>query len=102
MITLPSKFQPRDKVGLQQLIDLLCAARDGRVVKVSFLEGKVKYDLHIPLHGEGNDVRGYFRLANIDAAYVHPPIENDLHYNHLTARVSRGEDTEKKGYWPAD
>lgn len=75
MEKLPSAFQPGDKVGLQMLIDLMQEAKDARVNAVNFSNSKVRYNIEVPV----ND--GYFRLANIDSAFLHAPIENGFQYN---------------------
>ncbi len=88
---LPSAFQPNDKVGLQMLINLMEAAGNGQATKVSFLPGKVRYDITIPLverlgTSETDDdmedkVLGYFRIANVDSALLNKPFNNGFHYN---------------------
>lgn len=81
---LPSKFQLKEKVGLQVLIDLLERARDGVVTRVSFLSGKVKYDIQIPvIKSLGDDPEGFFRIANVEEIYLNKPYENGLHYNSM-------------------
>lgn len=93
-IKLPSAFQVNEKVGLQMLIDMLERARDGETTRVSFMNGKVKYDLQIPIR-EGNrlddsaPIVGYFRIANVDSAFVHEPYANGFHYNSLRDRNIR-------------
>ena len=79
-VKLPSNFQPGDSVGLQGLIDLLEEAKNGKVVAVNFTESKVKYNISIPHYRNGIEL-GYIRLANIDSALLHPPIDNEFHYN---------------------
>lgn len=86
---LPSTFQPDDCVGLQSLIDLLQKARDARVVSVSFTDSKVKYNLAVPVSNEDGTHGGFFRMANIDSAFLHAPIDNDFHYNDQVAIESR-------------
>lgn len=89
---LPSAFQPMDKVGLQTLINILQKAKDAEITSVSFTNSKVKYNIAIPIR-ESLDVRSeiisVFRLANIDSAFVHPPVENGFHYNDQVAIESR-------------
>jgi len=93
-IKLPSAFQVNEKVGLQMLIDMLERARDGETTRVSFMKGKVKYDLQIPIR-EGNrldeeaPIVGYFRIANVDSAFVHIPYDNEYFYNSLRDRNLR-------------
>jgi hypothetical protein len=83
-IKLPSPFQVGESVGLQNLIDLLERARDGKTTRVSFMNGKVKYDLQIPIregtHLDG-PVTGYFRIANVEGRFLNTPLENGFHYN---------------------
>lgn len=79
---LPSQHQPEEQVGLQTLINLLEYAGKGKVTKVSFLPSKVKYDLEIPIMDKpGGLPYAYFRIANVDSAFVHPPFDNGFHYN---------------------
>lgn len=85
MEKLPSAFQPGDKVGLQMLIDLMQEAKDARINAVNFSNSKVKYNIEVPV----ND--GYFRLANIDSAFLHAPIENGFHYNDKVAVEARSQ-----------
>lgn len=92
MEKLPSEFQPGDNVGLQMLIDLLQEAKDARVNAVNFSNSKVKYNIEVPV-GDG-----YFRLANIDSAFIHAPIENGFQYNDKVAIESRRQrETESSG-----
>lgn len=88
---LPSAFQPGDKVGLETLINLLYDAKDADVVAVSFGNDKVKYNLSIPIKTDGhpNTLRTYFRLANVDSAFVGPPVENGFQYNSMVAIEGR-------------
>jgi hypothetical protein len=88
---LPSAFQPGDKVGLETLINLLYDAKDADVVAVSFANDKVKYNLSIPIKNDGhpNTLRTYFRLANVDSAFVGPPVENGFQYNSMVAVEAR-------------
>jgi len=92
-LVLPSQFQPDEKVGLQSLINLLQSARDGSVVSVSFTDSKVKYNLAVPIIINGEQ-HGFFRLANVDSAFLHEPIKNDFLYNDQVAIAARrhGED----------
>lgn len=81
---LPSAFQPKSKVGLQLIIDLLERARDGFVTSVRFTESKVRYDLQIPVFDTvdlNEKPKGWFRISNIDSAFLNTPYENGLHYN---------------------
>lgn len=79
-VKLPSNFQPGDSVGLQGLIDLLEEAKDGKIVAANFTDSKVKYTLSVPHYRNGVEL-GYIRLANIDSALCHTPIDNGFHYN---------------------
>jgi hypothetical protein len=83
MEKLPSAFQPGDKVGLQMLIDLMGEARDAKVNAVNFSNSKVRYNIEIPI-GDG-----YFRLANIDSAFLHPPVDNEFQHNDKVAIEAR-------------
>lgn len=85
---LPSAFQPKEKVGLQTLINLLQSARDGDVVSVQFTDTKVKYNIAVPIVLSGEQ-HGFFRMANIDASFVHAPIQNEFHYNDQVAIIAR-------------
>jgi len=95
MNKLPSAFQPNDKVGLQTLINIFQKAKDAEVTSVSFTQSKVKYNIAIPMgevHEDGSESMSVFRLANIDSAFVHPPIENGFHYNDVVAIEARRQD----------
>lgn len=88
---LPSSLQLQDKCALQTLIDIMEDARDGQITKISFLPGKVKYDIQIPIYigvdlepGQDASTRepsGYFRIANVDSAFIGIPFTNGFHYN---------------------
>lgn len=78
--TLPSKFTIDDEVSLSLLADLLLYARDGVIKGVNFTRGKVKYNLQVPIRQEGQPDR-YFRMTNIDSAFVLPKNENGFQYN---------------------
>jgi len=96
---LPSAFQPDDKVGLQTLINLLQNARDANVVSVSFTESKVKYNLAVPVIVNGEE-HGFFRMANIDSAFIHKPIENDFQYNDQVSVEARTQNDLAKNEIP--
>lgn len=73
MDKLPSQFQPGDAVGLQRLLEQLASAK-AEVSKVSFLPGKVRYDLQV------STPDGSMRLANIDSSFVDVPISDERSY----------------------
>jgi len=92
---LPSAFQPGQDIGLQGLINELQNAGNGKVLSVTFLKDKYKYNIVIPIIREWNAV-GYFRLANIDSALVHAPFDNGFHYNDKVSIQSRAQQEEHR------
>lgn len=99
---LPSHFQPKSKVGLQLIIDLLERARDGFVTSVRFTESKVRYDLQIPVFDTADleeKPKGWFRISNIDSELLNEPYENGLHYNSWRDQQLRDADKGKPVFW---
>lgn len=78
-------MKPGEKVGLQSLIDALELAKDGVITGTVFLKNKVKYNIEV----SGGTKEGVFRLANVEPYFIHPPIENEFHYNSKTAIEAR-------------
>lgn len=102
MENLPSHFQPKSKVGLQLIIDLLERARDGFVTSVRFTESKVRYDLQIPVFDTVDleeKPKGWFRISNIDSELLNDPYENGLHYNSRRDQELREVDKDKPVFW---
>lgn len=92
---LPSQFQLNEKAGLQTLINLMEKAANGNITKVSFLNGKVRYDIQIPVINRiDDDPTGSFRIANVDSSFLNKPFENGFHYN--SERDLDYRDTHKK------
>lgn len=95
---LPCDFQVGEEVGLESLIDMLHKAKNGKVTKVGFSNGVVKYDVQIDIvealkEGETVNWEWHFRLANLNGYLLNKPFDNGFHYNSLVARVARGEET---------
>lgn len=77
---LPSQFTIDDEASLELLADLLLNAREAKIKGVNFTRGKVKYNLQVPIKQEGQPIR-YFRMTNIDSAFLLPRNENEFQYN---------------------
>lgn len=101
-----SPFQPGEKIGLENLINLLMKARDGEVTGVRFGRGVIKYDIQIPIveeevsnfdprydhpgmKPEPKKPKKFFRISNIDAELIKAPDQGPFHHNDMVSQATR-------------